>query len=159
MTYTKNAGRMLDESLLLMDSTTAVTADALATVGGAAANGIIDIGDVDAFFEVVLDLATVTVAGTNNEIYNLQILGSDSSSFASGIVILGEVRLGDKDALAGGTGGVDTNKGAGRYRIGVSNRIGSSTYRYVRLNIEVAGTSPSITFGPDGAFIAQVFAA
>lgn len=158
MTYVKNLGRMQDDNLLLLDSTSAITADALATVGGAAANGIVDIGAVPCAFDVVFDISAVDVA-SNDELYELQILGSNSSSFASGVVLLGVLMLGAKEAAAIGssTGGIDTDKEAGKYIETVRNYIGSTSYRYVRLNIEVTGTSPSITFNPDGVKIAQVY--
>lgn len=158
MTYVKNSDRMQDDALLLLDSTSAITADALATVGGAAANGIIDIGAVPCAFDVSFDISALDVA-SNDELYEFQILGSNSSSFSSGVVLLGVLMLGALEAAAigGGTGGIDTDKGAGKYIETVRNYIGTTSYRYVRLNIEVTGTSPSVTFNADGVKIVNVY--
>lgn len=154
MTYLKNGGRMQDDNLVLHDGTSAITADALATVGGVAADGILDLGDTDVAFDVVFDASSFDTTTGDEEVF-CQILGSDSSTFASGVVVLGELHLGDATALAGGTGGVDTDKGDGKHILTVRNRIGGDTYRYVRLNFEVAGTTPSVTFLSD-IYVAQV---
>ena len=146
MVYTKNAGRMQDDNLVLSDTTAAITADALATVGGAAANGIIDIGAVPVAFDVVIGIEALDVA-SNDEEYRVQILGSNSSSFASGIALLGELRIGALEALVGGTGAIDVDSVIGNHILTVRNYTADGTvYRYVRLNWEIeAGTSPSIT--------------
>lgn len=156
MVYTKNAGRMQDDNLVLNDTTAAITADALGSVGGSAAAGIIDIGDVPVAFDVVIPISAMDVA-SNDEEYRIQILGSDSASFASGIALLGELRIGALEALVGGTGGVDTDSVTGNYILTCRNYLGDgATYRYVRVNIEIeAGTSPSITPAGD-IYIAQV---
>jgi cytolysin (calcineurin-like family phosphatase) len=172
----QNMDRMVDSSLLLHDSASAVTADALATVGGVAAAGILDIGSlagtgtsggtspVDACFDVVCDVSACDVASAD-EGYNLQILGSNSSSFASGVALLGNLALGSTNATTGigsGTGGLDTAKSVGRHIVTVRNRVSTSTagastvYRYVRLNIETRGTTPSITLT---SFISKVHVA
>jgi hypothetical protein len=139
-----NQGRLQDDELVLHDGTAAVTADALATVGGQAADGIVDLGEADCAFDVVFDVTAIDVA-SNDEAYELQILGSDSSSFASGISLLGVLQLGALETLVGGTGGVDVDSTTGRYILTCRNRQHSTVYRYVRLNFEVAGTTPSIT--------------
>lgn len=140
----QNTDRMVDSTLVLHDGASAVTADALATVGGAAAAGIVDVGAVDGVFDVVFDVTACDVA-TGDEGYRLQILGSNSSSFASGVALLGQLHLGDATVLAGGTGGVDTDKTTGRHILTVRNRITSTVYRYVRLNFEITATGSSIT--------------
>lgn len=155
MTYVKNHDRMQDDNLVLHDSTSNITADALATVGGAAANGIIDIGDVPVAFDVVMDFSAVDTT-TGDEIYEIQVLGSDSSSFASGVKLLGVQIIGDYTQFVGGTGGIDTDNGAGRYVLTCRNFVGDGTvYRYVRLNFEVTGTTPILTPAGD-IFIANV---
>lgn len=158
-----NTDRLQDATLVLHDSASNVTADALCTVGGSAAAGIIDIGGAtsagqigatigsagtnaaDACFDVQVDVATCD-ATTGDEVYELQILGSNSSTFASGVVLLGVLMLGDATQLAGGTGGVDTDKGAGTHILTVRNRIDTTAYRYVRANVEVSGTTPILNF-------------
>jgi hypothetical protein len=160
MTYTKNLGRMQDDTLLLIDTTSAITADALATVGGSAANGILDIGATDVMLEMIADVTAFDTT-TGDELVKLQLLGSNSSSFASGVVHLGALLLGGAAAAALGasTGGLDTVRSTGKHSIAVRNRIGSTVYRYVRLNIDVSGTTPSITFGVDGVQLVPVIGA
>ena len=157
MTYVKNLDRMQDDNLLLLDSTSAITADALATVGGSAAAGILDVGAIDVMFEMTADVSALDV-GTGDELYRLQLLGSNSSSFASGVVCLGILTLGGAGAAALGasTGGLDTTRTTGKHSIGIRNRIGATVYRYVRLNIDVSGTTPSITFNPDGVQLTTI---
>lgn len=158
MVYTKNTGRMQDDNLVLNDTSAAIIASVLGSVGGAAANGIIDIGDVPCAFDVVIPISAM-VMGTDEE-YRHQILGSDSSSFASGIVLLGELRLGAYETLVGGTGGIDTDTPVGNYILTVRNYTANGTvYRYVRYNYaEEAGASASWTPGGD-IYIASVRAA
>lgn len=158
-----NTDRLQDATLVLHDSASNVTADALCTVGGSASAGIIDIGGAtsagqigivngdagtaaaDAVFDVQLDVSACD-ATTGDEIYEVQILGSNSSTFASGVALLGVLMLGDATQLAGGTGGIDTDKAAGTHILTCRNRIGSTAYRYVRANVEVAGTTPILNF-------------
>lgn len=144
MALAMNQDRLQDENLQLHDGTSAVAADALATVGGVAAAGIVNIGAADSAFDVVFDVTACDVA-TGDEGYRLQILGSNSSSFASGIALLGQLHLGDATVLAGGTGGIDTDKTTGRHILTCRNRIGSTVYAYVRLNFEITAAGSSIT--------------
>ena len=168
----QNMDRMQDATLLLHDSASAVTADALGTVGGSAAAGIIDFGGiagtlvsggtspVDFCGDVVFDVSACDVASTD-EGYLLQILGSNSSTFASGVGLIGTMVLGSTNATTGigsATGGLDTAKSTGRHILTIRNRVSTSTtastvYRYGRLNIETKGTTPSITLT---AFVSKV---
>jgi len=144
----QNLDRTYDAGLALHDSASAVTADALCTVGGSASAGIIDVGAVDFCGDVVFDVSAIDNASTD-EGYALQILGSNSSSFASGVVLLDAKLLGSTNATTGigaGTGGLDTAKSTGRHILTFRNRIGATVYRYVRCNVNVSGTTPSITF-------------
>jgi hypothetical protein len=158
MTYTKNADRMMDDTLVLMDTTAAITADALATVDGTAAAGIVDLGLAPCAFDVVFDIAALSVANSDEE-YRMQIVGSNSATFASGIALLGELRLGAFEALTGATaaGDVDVDSVIGTYILTCRNYSANGTvYRYVRLCYEEeTGTNPSWTpAGP--VFIASV---
>lgn len=141
----QNLDRTPDAALLLHDSASAVTADGLATVGGSAAAGIVDLGATDFCGDAVFDVSACDVA-TGDENYELQLIGSNSSSFASGNVLLGVLMLGDATTLAGGTGGIDTDKTTGRHVLTFRNRIGATVYRYVRLNNEIIAAGSSITF-------------
>ena len=167
----QNTDRLQDASTLLHDSAVAITADGLCTVGGAAANGILDIGGLtsagmitgttsaDAVFDVAFDV-TAVVVNDNDEGYKFQIIGSNSASFASGVALLGTLELGTVNATTGigsSTGGIDTAKTTGRHILTVRNRIGNTVYRYVRCNVETKGTTPSITV--PSIFISKVHVA
>lgn len=157
MTYVKNLDRMQDDGLLLMDSTTQLSADTLATVGGSAAAGIVNIGAADGMWEMTADISQMDTT-TQDELYILQLLGSNSSTFASGVVSLGCLYLGGTGVagIGSSTGGLDTGRTTGKHSVGIRNRIGATVYGYVRLNIETRGTSPSITFNPDGVVLTQI---
>jgi hypothetical protein len=168
----QNTDRLQDASTILHDSATAITADTLCLVGGSAANGILDIGGLtnagivgsgttsaDACFDVSVDVTAMDVASTD-EGYVVRVIGSNSSTFASGVALLGSIELGTVNATTGigsAVGGVDTAKGVGRHILTVRNRVGSTVYRYARAIVETAGTTPSITFG--SIFISKVHVA
>ncbi len=158
MVYTQNAGRMQDENLVLQDTTAAITASALGTVGGAAATGIRDIGAVPCAFDVVIPVSVLKVSA-NDEEYRMQICGSTSSDFSATVAMLGELRIGALEAVttAVGSGDVDVDSPAGNYVLTCRNYTADGTvYRYVRFVYhEEAGTAPSWTPGGD-IYIAQV---
>lgn len=144
--------RTFDAELEFKDSTAAVTADALATVDGSTKT--LDVGDAHFQGDLVVDLDAAVDTTTGDEYYRLQVIGSNSATFASGVAVLGTMELGDATQLAGAVGGVDADKGADgdRYLMSFANVIGSTTYRYLRLVANVSGTSPSITYR---AFVAK----
>jgi hypothetical protein len=94
---------------------------------------ILDLGA--GFFEadVVVDVSAIELDSAN-EIYDIIVLGSNSPTFASGIVQLGRQTLGKATAP------VDTNTGVGRFPIPFRNELNGTQYRYVRLRTVVAGT-------------------
>ena len=150
MTLPLNFDRLFDVNLQLKDSGSAVTADALATVGGSTAT--IDVGS-GAFLDaaLVVDVSAMDVASTD-ESYKLRLIGSNSSSFASGIAVLATLELGVAASMSGGAGASDANKTTGRWIVPFHNLAGTTIYQYLRLALDVGGTTPSITYT---AFIAK----
>jgi hypothetical protein len=163
-----NTDRLQDATLVLHDSASAVTGDALCTVGGQAAAGIIDLGGAtsagqigatigsagtnaaDCCFDVQVDLASAADVASTDEGYKIRILGSTSASFASAVALLGTLELGSTNATTGigsSVGGLDTVKNTGTHILTVRNRINDTVYRYVRAIVECSGATPSITFG------------
>lgn len=144
----KNQDFLQDKNLRLKDSGSAVTADAAATVDGSTAT--LDLGA--AFFagNLVVDVSAIDVS-SSDEIYLLKLIGSNSSSFSSGIAVLGCLALGDTVGLGAGA---DVDNGTGRYVMPFHNEKGGTgtVYRYLRLYADVGGTSPSITYT---AFVAK----
>ena len=107
---------------------------------------IIDLGSglVDGF--LVLDVSAVEVAD-GNEIYLICLEGSNVSTMASGSVCLSQIEMGNASAPA------DADTGTGRFVVPFRNEQNGSTYRYVRIYTEVAGTvATGINFS---AFIAK----
>ncbi len=164
-----NTDRLQDATLVLHDAAAAITADALCTVGGSAAAGILDIGgatsagiigagttSADSVFDVQIDVTGIPDVTSTDEGYRIRILGSNSSTFASGVALLATLELGSVNATTGigsAVGGVDTVKGAGTHILTARNRIEGTVYRYVRAIAETAGTTPSIAFT---AFISKL---
>jgi hypothetical protein len=163
-----NTDRLQDATLILHDGAAAVTGDALCTVGGQAAAGILDLGgttsagmitgstSADCCFDVQVDITSPLDVASTDEGYRIRILGSNSATFASGVALLGTLELGSTNATTGigsSVGGVDTVKDRGTHILTCRTRIENTVYRYVRAITEVAGTTPSITYS---AFISKL---
>lgn len=116
-----------------------VAADAAWTVDSAAA--VIDVGTGRLDGKVVVDVSALEIA-SGDERYSLIIQGSSSSTFASDIVILACLPIGDGSTIgtAFGGSGVDVDDSTGRYEIRFSNERNNTYYRYVRGWTDVAGT-------------------
>jgi hypothetical protein len=111
-----------------------IAADDVWQVGGA--DKIVDLGPQQ-FHGVCFINATAVEVDSGNELYENYIQGSNSSTFASGIVNLAMLPLGDSAAMIGGG---DTDGGAGFYRLMFSNVYDGTVYRYVRGYTDVTGT-------------------
>ncbi len=116
-----------------------VAADAAWTVDSAAA--VIDVGTGRFEGKVIVDVSALEIA-TGDERYSLILQGSSSSTFASDIVILACLPVGDGSTIgtAFGGSGVDVDDTTGRYEIPFSNERNNIYYRYVRGWTDVAGT-------------------
>ena len=111
-----------------------VAASAAAQVGGS--DKIIDLGGayrIDA--RVIIDTSAVEV-GTGNEKFCIKVQGSNSATFASTNVNLGELTLGDSSVSLESA---DTGA-AERREIHYCNEANGTIYRYLRVYTEVAGT-------------------
>ena len=107
---------------------------------------IIDLGagNVDGF--LILDVSAVEVASTD-EIYLIVLEGSNVAAMTSGSVSLANIEMGNATAPA------DADTAVGRFAVPFRNEQNGSTYRYVRIYTEVAGTiATGINFA---AFIAK----
>ncbi len=116
----------------------AITADDVWQVGGS--DKIIDLGPSQ-FHGCCLMTVTAVEVDSGNELFENYIQGSNSSTFASGIVNLAMLPLGDAAAMV--LGG-DTDGGAGEYRLMFSNVYSvagvPTIFRYIRGNTDVSGT-------------------
>lgn len=130
------------DTLLQLKDDGAVTATGSAQVGGS--DEILDLGSADVLCigDVVIDVSAIDIASTD-EVYNILLEGSDSSTFASGIEVLAACLLGDGTTLLGETT-VDSD--TGRYILPFRNERNGRKYRYVRLRHVISGTTPSINY-------------
>ena len=84
---------------------------------------------------LVIDVTALEVA-TGDEKYTIILQASNSSSFASGIVNLGQIELGAATPMLGGAAVCTT----GRYLLPFTTNRNGTTYRYLRLYTTVVGT-------------------
>lgn len=110
-----------------------VAADAAATVGGSAK--ILDLGEARFDGRVIIDVSAIEVA-TGDESYRIKAQFSDSATFASGVIGGPQWHLGDSSVLIGES----ADSATGRYELPFTNEINGTTYRYMRLYTDVAGT-------------------
>lgn len=138
-TVTRTTQPLIDTLLQMEDGAAAITADG-------AGSSDIDIGSTTARFrgDLVIDVSAIDIANSDEK-YEILILGSDSATFASGVEILAQLTLGDEAALPGPSA-VDQNTDVGRYVLPFRNEQNGRAYRYLRLYVDVTGTTPSITF-------------
>ena len=118
--------------------TTAVSA--AGTVDGSAVIIDLGVGVQNDNLVLSLDVSAITVDDTDEE-YVISLQGSNSATFADTNEILGQLVLGAAAANALRS----TDSATGRYSIVCSNYNNATVYRYVRVYISVAGTTPSIT--------------
>lgn len=100
-------------------------------------------------FVCVVDVEACTVSA-GDETYTLRLVGSNVADRSDG-QILDTLELGDAGTLAIET--VDTTAGD-RFVMRARSRRNGTDFRYIDLHLDVAGASPSITFG---AFISKEF--
>lgn len=121
----------------------AVTADAY--IGTQHDQGAAAVTDI----VCVIDIEACKVSA-GDEIYTFRIVGSNVSD-RSDAQVLDTLEVGDGGALVIGT--VDTVAGD-RFVMRARTERNGTKFRYLDLHLDVAGTSPSITFG---AFISKEF--
>ncbi len=83
-----------------------------------------------------INVSAVEIA-TGDEFYRLQVQGSSSATFASGIVTLASLELGPAAVLVAG---VDTDSVVGDYVVYFHNNVGGTVYRYIRGFTTISGT-------------------
>ena len=126
--YTFDAGMQLKDAGL-------VAASAAAQVSSS--NQIIDLGGADPFFGIAVIDVTALETDSSNELYRIQIQGSNSSTFAgSAAAVLGEIELGHATGLAAGLATTTT----GRFEVPFLNVQNDTAYRYLRAYTVISGT-------------------
>src|SRR5512138_866348 len=107
------------DTLLEMKDAGLVPASAAATVDGSAKVLDLGLGNVDA--DLIIEVSACEVA-SGDEMYTIGFQISSSATFASDIYEVASIKLGDASPLPG-----DVDMGAGRYVLGVNNRIANGT--------------------------------
>jgi len=141
-----------DADLEMKDASAAIGADAAWQVASAAK--VLDVGTGLFCGKCIIDVSAIEIA-TGNESYTFIIQGSSSATFASDIVILAMLPVGDGSTLGTqyGSSGVDVDDTAGRYVLPFQNERNDIYYRYIRGWTDVEGTvATGVTFT---AFVAK----
>lgn len=139
-TATQNRSYTFDASQLMKDAGL-VAASAAATVAAAAkvldTQGGVTTNTGPALYKgvLVIDVTAIEI-DTSNEIFDIIVQGSDSSTFASGVENLAQLNLAAA-AVRDGGGQVST---VGRYELFFTNEQNGTNYRYLRVYTKVAGT-------------------
>jgi len=129
----------LADALVILSDAASYTASGGMEVGAVAV--IKDLGASQAFLDFVVDISNVT-APTNDELYIVSVQGSNSSTFASGIVNLGSFVIGDP-LVSGADIAMTTHVGS-RQVVPFANLYQGTVYRYLRGYILMTGTDPAI---------------
>jgi len=109
-----------------------VAASAAATVGGAAK--ILNMGAARFDGRVIIDASAIE-ADTGDELYTILVQGSQSATFASGIVNLGALTLGDTTTTL-----ESADTPIGRRELHFCNEINGVAFEFVRVFTKVVGT-------------------
>lgn len=126
------------DALLELKDAGAVTSDDAGTVD--ASDKIVDLGAARCDGVMVVDVSALSVAD-GDERYDVKLQGSSSSTFASGIVNLATLVLGDSSVT-----GASADSTTGRYEVPFTNEHDGTVYRYVRAFVDGTGTSWSINY-------------
>lgn len=102
---------------------------------------VLDVGAGRVDGTMLIDVAALDIA-SNDELYTFRLQGSNVADFASGIENLATVDLGATEVRPGGA--IDSL--IGRREVPFSNAVNAVEYRYLRLNLIISGTTPTITF-------------
>jgi len=122
---------MIDNDYILKDAGL-VAADAAGTVGGEALIADLGAGLVEG--NLVIDVTALNI-DDNDELYQISLQGSNSATFASGIVDLAILELGALEVIGG-----DVDSTIGRYIVPFRTEKNGTVYRYVREYCDLDGT-------------------
>ena len=141
MTYTaaKSAPSFTFDKALEMKDAGLIAADAAWGVGGSAK--VLDVGTGNFEGKCVVNVSAIEIA-TGDERYTFLLQGSSSATFASDVVILAALPVGDGSTIgtAFGSSGVDVDDTTGRFVIPFTNERNNTRYRYIRGWTDVSGT-------------------
>ncbi len=98
---------------------------------------IVDVGDFPVRGDLIIQVTALEIA-TGDETYRIGVQGSSSATFASDVVELASVIMGDGSAI--GQGQDVDDPATGTYVQPFSNQRNGETYRYLRYFADVTGT-------------------
>jgi hypothetical protein len=130
-------GHTFDANLEFKDAG-AVTADGAAQVSGA--DKIVDVGAARFDATMMIPVSAIDTA-TGDEGYVIYVQGSNSATFASGVVNLQALRLGDAAVTL-----ASADDTTGVYELPFTNEKAGTLYRYLRVYTDVAAAGSSINF-------------
>lgn len=140
---------LLDAELKLEDGAAAITASRDGQVGGS--DKVIDLGSgadpsdgtgARVNYDILLRVSGIKVSASDED-YDILVLGSDGSDFSGDkIVELARLKLGAQEVMETE---VTEDDADGTYELAGTNMRNGTVYRYVKLRVVVAGTSPTIT--------------
>lgn len=143
--------RIFDAELELLAAGVAITSDGyvgnIIDFGGDSLGGGVGEGVATAKGDLVADISAIKISA-DDELYELVLMGSDDAAFSGLEEEIGRFHLGAKETLLG----TDVDSTIGRHVIPYTNERNGRYYRYARLYIAVAGTTPSISLA---AFLAK----
>lgn len=133
------------DALLQLKDAGSVSSSAAAQV--ASADKILTVGDEAIGGDFVVDVSALDQTTGDEQAY-IQLQGSNSASFASGVVTLAMVSIGGATAATGGhpLGARSAVTGLTRYSVPFKNVFGGTRYAYLRAYHALAGTSPSVNY-------------
>ena len=137
MANTQIVHRTYDDLLDLEDGTTDFDATKAAKGGATTGLAYLDLGTGLVEGMIRIDVTSCEVA-TGDENYRVGVQLSSVTGFGSDMHESQALELGDATTLEG-----DTDLGVGQYNIPFRNEVDGTVYRYMRLNVTVAGTIDS----------------
>lgn len=146
MSWNTKPYRTFDAALELKAAGVAVTADgavgSILDLGGDGLDGGVGAGAAEMRADLVLDVEAIDLANSD-ESYRLTLQASDTPDFSGDVEELVGITLGKAAVVP--QSNVDSR--IGRYVVPFYNHRAGAWYRYIRLHVDVSGTSPSIDFG------------
>lgn len=126
-----------DAELILADGAAAITADGVTQVAAVNVSKKLGAGRFEGV--LIIDVSAIDISSAD-EVYHLLLQGSADSTFTTKETVA-QISLGATAARPGGA----ANSVIGRYEIPFVTEQHDTVYDWVRLYVDVGGTTPSIT--------------
>lgn len=127
-----------DAELILADGAAAMTADGVTQVASANVSKQLGPGRFEGV--LIIDVSAIDIV-SNDEVYHICLQGASTSAFSTKEIVA-QMSLGATEVRPGGA--IDSTPG--RYEIPFQTEQDGIVYDWVRLHVDLNGTTPSITF-------------